>query len=375
MSITATHPGTPPGVPATRPIELVSALLLADWAGARQLLDQSESDPEQLLAWLKRHHLAGQFSAIVAESPLVDAFAPSLLQKTAQHLDNQRRHNARVLEVSKSAVSTLQQCDIPTILLKGVHFAQRFHGGLTRRFLWDVDLLVQQQHREVAIRCLRQHGYQTQTGALWNNRISRRLAHAVSLQVDHQGRPIELDLHWHLRNRPAFRIDYQALWQTRQSFHLDGSDFDVPSDEYCLLTLLLGIAHDLESGRFKLKQMFDLHCMLHALDAQLDWPAFFAARERERLAVLAANVLALYQLLFAASAGPSKLPRLSAALRQHSGNIVIHHLSDAQKLAEGPRQNLRNRRWYASIYPGGPLNYAIWWSATVPLRYAMGRTW
>ena len=354
-------------LPPPSHLELVSALLISDWERARRVLATSATDPVELIAWLRSHHLAGQFATIVDNSPMIDAFPAGLVKTANQHLANQARHNAKVLIATRFAVAMLKDCGIPSILLKGVHYALRFRGGLDQRFLWDVDLLVRAKDRERAIHCLVCHGYRAQTGAFWNNRITRGLAHAVSL---HDGE-IEVDLHWHLRNRPAYRIDYDALWESRQVFRIGDDSFDVPSDDYCLLTLLLGIAHDLEAGRFKLKQFFDLHCMLHVLEASRDWDRFFAARERERLARLSANVLALYLLLFDAR---SELPRLSTALDPYREEVRIHDIAEARRLTEGPRQNLNNRRWYASIYPGGPLNYALWWSTTAPLRFAIGRT-
>ncbi len=347
-------------------LRLVSALLTADWDRARQLLADSPIDQVDFMAWLRRHHLAGQFSALITDSPLHEGFPKSLVDKTGRFLVVQTAHNAKVRAATCKAVKILKSCGIRPILLKGIHYASRFHGGLDQRFLWDVDLLVRDTDREAAIACLTTNGYQSMAKGLWSNRFTRKLVHAVSL---HDGE-VEVDLHWHLRNRPAYRINYDALWQSCQAFYVGDDRFDVPSDAYCLLTLLLGLAHDLELGHFKLKHLFDLHCMLHVLDASMDWEQFFNAREHERLAGLSVNVLAFYLLLFDSG---SALPRLTVAVDQRRGEVRVNEVAEACALVEGPRQNLRNRRWYASVYPGGALNYVLWWSVTAPFRYAVGR--
>ena len=359
-------------------MKLVSAVLIADWQQARRLLADAPPQQDELIAWLRRHHLAGQFAAIIADSPLRDAFSDRLLEQAQRQLAWQTGHNARVLATTHRATEQLRDCGIPSMLLKGVHYAVRFHAGLEQRFLWDVDLLVHAADREAAVRCLLGHRYQTQTDALWNNRVTRGLAHAVSLIEEpnqHHDLGIEVDLHWHLRNRPAYRIDYAALWDSRQAFCIADDCFDVPADEYCLLTLLLGIVHDLEAGRFKLKQFFDLHRMLHVVAPDMNWERFFERREAEHLERLAANALALYLLLFDVGIGTGTAqPDLVTALERRRAMISVNNIAGARRLVEGARQNLHNRRWYASLYPGGRLRYALWWSTTAPIRYAIGRT-
>ena len=361
-------------MPACNHFDLTRAVLSDDTATAQTILTQSGPDPVAFMAWLRRHHLAGQFAAALDDSPLQSTFPQEFLAEAMRRLQRQAEHNARVLIATREAVALLAGCGIPTALLKGVHYAERFCGGLERRFLWDVDLLVPQDDFERALACLLASGYTTKTASIWNNHLTRRLTHAVALERD----DIELDLHQQLRNRPAYRIDYDALWSSRQAFTIGRDQFDVPSDDYSLLMLLLGIAHDLEAGRFKLKQLFDLHQMLRTLESPpeptLDWPAFFAARERERLDVLAANVLALYRVLFETG---EHLPRLNAALAEcgKRGRRLQHYdAATVQRLVEAPRQSLYNRRWYASLYPDGALVYTLWWSLTAPLRFALGRT-
>lgn len=362
-----------PMSPAVKPtpsdaFELTRAVLSADWAAAEPLLAAAPPQ-DALLSWLRGQHLAGQFAAALDDGPLAEMLPATSLRLLRGRLARQRAHNERVLAASQGAVAALDGAGIRCLLLKGVHWAERFCGGLERRFLWDLDLLVPADQREPALACLVRNGRHLRTGPLWNNRVTRGLTHAVALAGEAD--EIELDLHWRLRHRPAYRIDEAALWDGSRAFSLGESCFRVPSDEYCLLTLLLGIAHDLESGRLRLKLLFDLQAMLGALDATLDWDAFFAARERERLATLCINVLALYLLLFAPQA---RCPRLGAALAGRGDAVRVRDAQTALRLVAAPRQRLANRLWYAGVYPGGPLAYGLWWLGTAPLRFALGRT-
>jgi len=353
-------------LPAHNHFDLTRAVLDGDGGATRAVLDRGGLDTEGLTAWLRRHQLALPFSAGLTHGPLAGEFPEIFVRNLAERARAQAEHNGRVLAATAQGIRTLNECGIPTILLKGVHYAESFWGGLDRRSLWDVDLLVPSDAFEPALDCLLARGYVRRPGGGWGNAAVRRLSHAVTLQQ--QG--IELDLHWGLRYRPAFRIDYAALWGSRQPFSIGDERFEVPSDEYSLLMLLLGIGHDLEAGHLKLKQFFDLHLLLTSLHPSFDWRAFFTARERERLDRLSINVLMLHRVLFGGVPG---FTGLNPALDERRALAQAYDDEKAWRLVDASRQSLYNRRWYASLYPDGALAYGVWWALTAPLRFALGR--
>jgi hypothetical protein len=355
-------------VEPSRLFELTRFVVAAQWEQARPLLPATADDARALMTWLRRQHLVGQFAASMDTGPLCEWLPASFVAEARRWRARQAERNLKVLAVSHRAVTMLDGCGIPSLLLKGVHYAERFCGGLDRRFLWDVDLLVPTPLREAAVACALQGGWCTETGRLWNNQLTRRLSHAVALNGD-EG--VELDLHWKLRHRPDYRIDEDALWRDAQRFEIRGYRFTVPGDSHCLLTLLLGIAHDLEAGRLKVKALFDLHAMLSALDQVMDWDVFFAAREREGLERIMVGVLRLFDALFEPIA---ELPMLDQALARRHSDVDAIDRRTAEQLVCARRQRLGNRLWYADLYPGGVGRYLAWWLGTAPLRFALGRT-
>jgi len=90
--------------------------------------------------------------------------------------------------------------------------------------------------------------------------------HAVELRRQ----PFKLDLHWHLRNVPAYRVDMQNVWAERVVEELAGRHMHVMSDEHSLLLLLLSVVDDIARCKLRLKHLLDLHLMVRTLGANWD---------------------------------------------------------------------------------------------------------
>jgi hypothetical protein len=345
---------------------LCLALLGGEESEAVELIEGSELDERGFIRFLRAQHLAGTIAMVVKDTPVVQLFSPFLLEQLEKAADIQQHHNALVLATLLQVSQGLEAQGIPVIHLKGCYYAHRFWGGLDRRFLWDLDLMIPDQEFERTVDYMRSLGYRPRSGSLINNRLARKLTHAITLEGDGP----EVDLHRVFRVRPAYRIDYDDIWATATEYTLKNKSIQVLSDDYDLLFLLLAVAHDIEVGKVKLKLLFDAKAALETADPLCDWAGFLSRRETERLDKICVNVLVL---IIRTMELDSSLPRLSSHLSNLTEVLETNDLAKMHRLLSNPRHSLENRLWFASNSPAGRLPYLLWWSATLPFRFAIGR--
>jgi hypothetical protein len=148
---------------------------------------------------------------------------------------------------------------------------------------------------------------------------------------------VQVDVHRHLRWAPVFAVDEEAVWRTALDVEVQGTPVRTLSDEYTLVFVLLAAFEDLGQGLAKLKQLLDVYLLLRAVDATIDWDAFFARRAAENLLDVTVNVLGV-------CVAPSKgdeLPRLAAALAcraERSASRPRRGVPPGRRAGEGPSE-------------------------------------
>jgi hypothetical protein len=246
------------------------------------------------------------------------------------------------------------------MVLKGAPFAVRYYGDPAARRSVDIDLLVKIADVDAALRALVARGFgpkRRRTGgagdALHIRRRCLRTEHALGLDRG----DVSIDLHWRLRTAPAYRVDERAIWRDTQEIAVGGRAYPAPSDEYALVALLLGIAHDVGRRGCRLKHVLDADRLLRALPADTDWPSFFERRRAENTLAISVNVLDLVRALFAA---PGEFPALAAALDAHAAVRVPASTAAAPLLAHGLAGAWAHARWFTRVYPVAWARDALW---------------
>lgn len=344
------------------PQTLARALKDAVSGDPAELVRLAHLDPAGLAVALRRHQVAGYACTLLRSAGCLER-VPAELARPLQHAHaSQIDRNPMVLARTREVLSLLEAAQIPSIVLKGVYYAQRLQGGLDRRFMWDCDVLVPPNRFPDSIERLLAEGFTVSSGILLSRRMTWRHVHSVDLERDGLG----LDLHCRFRRRPGYAIDYDDVWRRRGSFAVADGELPVLSDHYELTFLALSLMHDIEAGRGKLKHFLDLYLLLRGVAGNLSWRQFIEERRRERIDRLVLTALALTLRLFDAA---HELPALTDALPRE----VDVRDDLAADLLSRRRQDPRSRFWLAGLSPAGRLGYLAWWAATVPFRYAAGR--
>jgi hypothetical protein len=346
-------------------IRLLKLLVAGDRQQVATQVLSRNIDFRELGTFLETEHLADFFLAQLEDHRLLKLF-PGFLRNQLQWLrENHQIHNVQLRIAMARVQSMFAQQGIEVIVLKGVPLADRYWGGIDRRFVWDMDLLIKPADLGQAIRLINTAGFTPSSGHFLPRSIAMRLTHAVEFTKD----TTSLDLHWAFRRRPGFSIDYQGVWQRAATWHYDGIDYSVPAAEDSLLVMLLGIAQDAERGHCTYRKLWDVYLWLQ-VEQDMDWEAFYLRCTNEGVAVLCLNMLVLTLLALDSEA---EFPKLHDFLDQRHDSISCT-AANVEMVLGRSRQHLGNRLWFARLQAVPAWLYLCWWTLTAPMRYLLGRS-
>ena len=266
------------------------------------------------------------------------------------------RHRTRtdlLLGALAPLAAALDSAGVRFIILKGFPVAERLYGSVYLRPQDDIDILVPRQDVARACAALTACGYREKRLSALSRFVASTFEYSVSL---HSG-AVALDLHWRFRHRPAYRIDYAAVWDTRSTASVGGRDYAVLSREYELVFLMLSIVDDLERGAGRLKYLLDLRLALREGGTGIDWESFFARRRAENLAAICVNALVVLEHLLPWRAD---VAALAGCLDRNQALVAIRDRDHAVALMTAPRRTPRNRLWFSGLYPSPAPLYWGW---------------
>ena len=319
------------------------AMCLADdhTEAAKHLLTVSNIDSNKLWRLISANKLRNLFAA----SPEIIALLPQPIpQRLERQLEHQRNFQLQFISELTTLVGALENANIPVLALKGPLLGQRLYGDPLRRFFCDLDLLIDQSQLHEAIELLEVKGYALKGGRrhISNHRLQTN--HAVELRRQ----MFKLDLHWHLRNVPAYRVDMQNVWAECATEELAGKQMCVMSDEHSLLLLLLSVVDDVARCKIRLKHILDLHLMVRTLGASWDWNRFFAARASDNTLSTCVNGLAVLKGIAQPGTFPSNLEQ---ELQSHKSLIVTRDPAQCRQLLCQPLKSYTAWMWMFQVYP------------------------
>jgi hypothetical protein len=344
--------------------EFLAALAGAtDWDGFEAFLIR-----QRLLAWVAPA-LTGDAARGLAPEPL--------RERLVEHRRERLARNAALLRESAEVRDALAAAGIETLFLKGLYFGERLYGDPSRRQQRDVDVLVRSACFEPALEVLGRLGFDVVTNEDDGKPVALRVReirgrspetapHGVTVR---RGEDTRVDLHWCLTSRSARFLPEEPLWAARRPFAVDGQGFETLSDADTLMFQLVSVCSDLRRGASLAKHFLDLYLLLRAIDADLDWDAFFARRQRERLARACVNVLAVLLEVWECA---DELPGAARGVRDRRGEVELRDHAEALALLERPRGNEENRAWFRRVHPrSAPRWWA--WRLTYDLPHTLAR--
>lgn len=346
--------------------DLMRALLRGDIDSARAIFVSRDFSLEKALGLLKKNGLAGYFYVLCGHTGLADLIPAAQMEELAARYeaqDERNRHNVVLLSEVKGK---LDDAAIPFLSLKGLYLAERFFGGVDRRFMWDLDILVHPEDFERAITAVAEIGLLPSSEARFDPTNSLWGIHAVQVRGTIHGNPGYVDIHHAIRSLPRVQFDHDALWRNSIEFQLGDSGFPTLCDIDTLLISAIGLGTDIQTSHHNLRKIWDVYIMLNDLDSTVDWTLFFARCERQGCLKLVLNVFAFVLLLLEAKPDCPRIGRAMACT--DPGLLCISNEKQADRVFARNRQNIFNRILFSRLLPVSPLHYWLDWMFTLPVR-------
>ena len=320
-------------------------------------------DGERFRHWCLRHQVGGLAYLLLEDASLVvGAAAPPAAGLRAAYLEQWARTERLRLSLA-SLDGVFGEIGEEYLVLKGLPFAERYYGGYDRRATGDLDVLVRRGRAARVAEALEQRGLARRSPRYGGRSASFDHLHQVDLDLDGTG----VELHHALRVHPTFRIDEDSLWSSRTPVTIQGTSYATLSDEHALLLHLLGFHTDVQIGQVQARWFADLHQLLHAIEARLDWDAFFTARGRDGTLRICVNALAVFLVL---TRRDDWFPGLSAGVAARRDLVAgTPERSDYLALLRGGSIYSR-KRWPLEQYDCGTAAAAAWWLSGLPRRVA-----
>ncbi|MGH7960329.1 MAG: nucleotidyltransferase family protein [Candidatus Binatia bacterium] len=355
---------TNPVVSFRQHLTLLSLLLKRDHAAMAARLQDVVGRPADFIRFVDQHHLRLSVFSLLDGSPLQQSLPQDWVDQL-KIFSLQQRAKQETLVRELAHLSALLAADNQEfILLKGPYLAERFCGGIGRRAFSDLDILVKRENLEAVGRILRSDGYVRKSTIVLNQALTTRFTHAFDFAKSN----VALDLHWLLSAQAAHDLDYDAIWQQRQSFVLRDRHFFVLSDEYEVVFNLISIFKDLERGAARLRPFVDLYCILGTVSRSLDWDTFLAHRRREKILRISVNMLAWFLEFFECQ---NRFPEVAAVVTREQELLKVVSAGYRQTLLEAAPGALRNKVWAAGVYECSRVRVWWWWLASLPFRLAV----
>lgn len=164
-------------------------------------------------------------------------------------------------------LNALAEADVRVLVLKGMSLAGRLYPDPALRPMSDLDLLIPAEQVGTAVGCIESCGYRVQKSSyhvvLWGG----------------PGEQVNVELHWSLTPGQTGEASENCsgfLWGNTQPLEvLPGQVLSCEADLLYLSAHLI-LQH---GGRPRLIWLYDLHLLLTAQAASLDWPALFQRAE------------------------------------------------------------------------------------------------
>ncbi|MFT6287601.1 MAG: hypothetical protein ACJA09_002355 [Alcanivorax sp.] len=337
-----------------RYMPLLDAALCGDWGEVSTHLHANGFDNEDFTAFLTQHDIGMTLHYLAVRDGTASVF-PSWL--TLYFLGTRNWGNSRRQDLGAALAEFAAAADnakLHIVLLKGFYVGQQFYSTPQARWLRDLDILVHHTEQEATSHLLTTLGYEPERRSRLPLKIKNRLAHALGWYRDNAS----IDLHHQFRSWPGAGVDVERIIKESSRQTVAGASINVPTDEDCLLMLLMSLAGDIAQGRVSVKNLVDLWAMQSKLDGTIDWDTFFHGRVNDRNAPLITRALSLAVMTLPRS---MSFPHLRQALKARRAERSSESPQQALALLSAPQYSLANRIWFLRYYRGSVFKYLCWW--------------
>lgn len=342
--------------------DLMRSLVRDDIDSACAIFGSKAFDFEKACELLKKNGLSGYFYTLVRNTELADLVPGPILDQLAADYHAQKKRILNNVALLGEIQGALSDASIPYLSLKGLYLGQRFFGDASRRFMWDLDILVHPEDFKPAIAAMATIHLHPSSPSRFDPTNPFWGIHAMQVRGDAG----YLDIHHAIRSLPKINFDHATFWRDAVEFQLGDSRFPTLCDADTLLVSTIGLGADIQNSHHNLRKIWDVYMMLRELDATTDWQFLFAEYEKQGCLKLVLNVFSFCLLLLNAG---QDCPRLERAMSSSNPDLMcISSEKQTDQIFARNRQSISNRLLFSHLLPVSPIHYWLDWMVTLPIR-------
>ncbi|KPK03024.1 MAG: hypothetical protein AMK71_00280 [Nitrospira bacterium SG8_35_4] len=347
-------------------LQLLRFIIKKEYADVKKQLLNCKDNGKSFTEFAHRHRLAGHLYS--AHAPCLNENFPEETMQSFKdaYIKQWGRNQVLCREVETLGVLFREE-GLDMIFLKGLFLAQRFFGDMFGRAISDIDILVKKRKDvDTVHRLLTRHNFRRTSRVP----LSKYLAFCFSHHYEYRKKDIDVELHWGLQSHVTFHINYDDIWQTRETVTFRNKSYFVLSNEYELLALILSIFTDLQKGGIDLKPFVDVYVILKIIHKKTSWKDFFSRRSGERLFLISLNVLDLVLDILDCY---DHFTELSEYISQNKIHLKYIESDRKLRLLDTSRFGMKNKKWSLRLYETSLFNSICWWGISLPFRMAVYR--
>lgn len=343
-------------------LSLLSLILGNNRSLIEDFINKEDINFDNFSKFLRLNRIDGFVYFYLIQNNLSDIFPTQIVEEYKYHYDYQIQKNTALVQHCSELQELLTKHGFDLIFLKGPFFTMQYYGDIGQREIADVDILIKNDNSCIKVdQILKSNEYQLRSISLFGWYISTLFTHHYEYSKDN----MKLDMHWVLQNHYSFKINYDKIWNCRQTFFLNQQPYNILSDEYELVFRILSIFMDIQLGTIRIKSLIDLHMILNKVDNQFDWNKFFESRKEEGLFRISVNVINILMLLLDCR---SSFMKLNNYIDNQQNLIIYRSFKQVLSLFESQRFAIRNKMWAFKAYNCPGFMSYLWWIISLPVK-------
>ena len=190
----------------------------------------------------------------------------------------QAMSNLRIYAQISRILDSMNQADVPIILLKGAFLAKWVYGDIALRPMNDIDILCREEHAETVKKRLHVLGYYQEAPPIYKSPLHEKIWGKKSSHMSPflKNGATRIEIHINIFGKTSdVPEEMTRLWETAIPSDLNGLRAYSLSPEYEALYLSVHLSKHLMSGGIVLYWLCDIHEVLRKYSDRIHWKDFW----------------------------------------------------------------------------------------------------
>ncbi len=253
----------------------------------------SDHDWQKIVSLASKHGVAGYLHGVLKDKNETPPFVLKDLRSLYAPL---WRDSILMQGVFSSAAELLGDENLEFMLLKGFHVAEMVYGGLKKRPMQDIDILIRNKDAKRADKILSEFAQPEKWNRTWIEKYGYHMGYLKAVCAGGNEKSVKIELHWNiLPPENPFNFPAEDVWKNSQTLRISKKDIKVMSLEYLLLYLCIHLSFQ-HVFCLKLIHLLDIALIVSSHD--VSWDKFIELMDKTASARAVCSVFGAVERVF-----------------------------------------------------------------------------